>query len=258
MTPDIDAALSWLQLNVPTVVAMVLLLVAGWFLARLTRAGVDRAARAVGAGNDSRWAGFFRTAGRTAFWLIMAFFVFAALQLVRRTDTAGWLDRLGELLPRLLGGGAILVGGALLSVIVRDIATRSLSQVGIDQARTIARVLQLIVIVTAFVVGVDQLGVQVSFLVTMIAIVTGGVVLALGIAFGLGATSLVRNLIAARDARWHYSPGQRVRVGDTEGELLEITPTVFVLATQLGRVTLPAQTFHEGPITALDQVTGHG
>jgi hypothetical protein len=100
--------------------------------------------------------------------------------------------------------------------------------------------------------------VQVTFLVTMIAIVTGGAVLSVGLAFGLGASCLVRNLIAARDARWHYSPGQRVRVGDTEGELLEITPTVFVLATQAGRVTLPARAFHEYPVTTLDQAVERG
>jgi hypothetical protein len=258
MTPDIDRPLSWLQQNVPTVVAMVLLLVTGWFLARLTRAGIGRAAAAAGAASDSRWRGFFTAAGTAAFWLIIAFFAFAALQLVRRSDAMGWLDRLGDLLPRLLGGAAILVGGALLSVVVRDIAARSLSQLGVDQARTVARVLQFVVLVTAFVVGVDQLGVQVTFLVTMIAIITGGVVFSVGLAFGLGATSLVRNLIAARDARWHYSPGQRVRVGETEGELLEITPTVFVLATQMGRVTLPARTFHESVVTALDRVAERG
>jgi hypothetical protein len=161
-------------------------------------------------------------------------------------------------LPRLLGGAAILVGGALLSVIIRDVTARWLAPLGVEQARTIARALQLVVLVTAFVVGVDQLGVQVTFLVTMIAIVTGGAVLSVGLAFGLGASCLVRNLIAARDARWHYSPGQRVRVGDTEGELLEITPTVFVLATQAGRVTLPARAFHEYPVTTLDQAVERG
>jgi hypothetical protein len=234
------------------VAAVLLLLAAGWFLARLARAAVTRGARAIGVGREGIWGRLFVAMGELLHWAILIAFVVAAIQITRSVETGNWIDWLGEFLPHLLGAVAVLVAGMLLSLLVRDLAVRYLSHFGVEQARTAARTLQTIVLVTAFVVAIDQVGIEIGFLVTMIAILAGGVVFALSLSFALGAADLVRNLVAARDARRYYSPGQRVRVGDLEGELLEITPTVIVLGTQNGRVTVPARVFHESSITLLE------
>lgn len=257
MMPQIEAGLVWLQERVPTVAAVLLLLVAGWFVARLARAGLRRGAAAIGAG-DGIATRFFNFVAELLFWLILIAFAVAAIQVTRAAGPMPFIDEIGSFLPGVLGGAAILVGGTLLSVIVRDLTVRSLSQLGVEQARVFGRVLQIVVLATAFVVGMDQIGVRVAFLVTMLAILAGGVVFSVGLAFALGAAGLVKNLLAARDARRHYSPGQRVRIGDTEGELIEITPTVIVLAAQGARVTVPACVFHESAITLIDPVSGRG
>ena len=53
-------------------------------------------------------------------------------------------------------------------------------------------------------------------------------------------------------------PGNRLRIGETDGELVEITPTVLVLATQNGRITVPAHVFHDSVITLVDTAADHG
>lgn len=250
--PDLDTALRWFLDRVPTVVTVLLLLGAGWLLARLARGGVRRASALLGASSDGPWARIVAVVAGLAFWLVLLAFVLVAVQVGREAGAVIWFDRLGEFVPRLFGGIAILVGGTLLSMVARDFALRWLSQLGVEQAHGLARLLQLAVLVTAFVVSIEQLGIETTFLVTMIAIVAGGIVFAVGLAFAIGAADLVRNLVAARDARRHYAPGQRIRVGETEGELVEITASVLVLATQGGRVTVPARVFHESVVTLLE------
>jgi hypothetical protein len=101
------------------------------------------------------------------------------------------------------------------------------------------------VVLTAIVIGIEQLGINVSFLTTTV-IVVGGILLAgAALAFGLGARYFVANIIGAQTTRKLYSNGQLLRIGDIEGRLLEITPTTVVLDTDQGRAAIPAKLFHE-------------
>jgi len=92
---------------------------------------------------------------------------------------------------------------------------------------------------------IEQIGIDVTFVTTMIAIVLGVVLAGFSLAFGLGARQSVANLIAARSLRRHFALGQRARFGSIEGEIVEFTPTSVILSTLEGRVHVPASQFDE-------------
>ena len=93
--------------------------------------------------------------------------------------------------------------------------------------------------------GIDQIGIDVTFVTTMLAIVLGGVVLGFSLAFGLGTRRVVANLVASHSLQRYFSVGQRARFGEIEGEILDFTPTGVVLATEQGRTHVPASHFDE-------------
>jgi len=59
------------------------------------------------------------------------------------------------------------------------------------------------------------------------------------------------DLHAAYYASQQYSVGQIVRIGDLEGEIIQLTPTAVLLSTQEGRVLVPAKRFSEESSTLL-------
>lgn len=259
MSIDWNPALAWLGARAANLAAALALLVVGWIVAHFARSAVKRAAgRFAPDRRDAVWTRILHIGQELLFWFILLVFVLAAIDVARVAMPGGWLERISGYLPRLIAAAAIVIVGAMLGLICRDLTLRALPTSDQNRSRLIARAVQLAVLLTAFVVAVDQLGIRVTFPVTIIAIGVAGGVFAIALAFALGAAELARNLLGARDARHHYAPGQRIRVGSVEGELVEISSSMLVLATADGRVTVPAKAFHDSAIVLLRVGPDHG
>jgi small-conductance mechanosensitive channel len=160
-------------------------------------------------------------------------------------------------LPNLVAGVLVIVIGFFLGAIVRDLATATSPAGRTAQGLLIGKASQIAVIVIALVIGLDQIGIDVTFIVTVLAIATGVLLGGFAIAFGLGARGFVANLIGARDLKREIEPGQVIRFGEIEGEVLEITATTIVLATKDGRSRIPAGIFATEPMTIVDLDSPH-
>ena len=109
--------------------------------------------------------------------------------------------------------------------------------------------------VTMIVIGVDQIGINIAVLLTVISIVIGTLLGGVAIAFGLGSKNLVSNLIGARYLNKDYRVGETIRIGDTEGTIIELSPVSVILETSEGRMTIPAKTFSERSSLLVQQET---
>jgi len=248
--------------HVPSLVGAILLLVAGLVIGRLSSRGVLRIGGAINRLFDRFMPASslikFRLSpaalqliGNVAFWLIVLFFITVATRVAGLDAFADWLGGIFDYLPTLLAGGLIILAGYLISALVRDLVSATLSSAGLSQSELFGAIAQGTTFLTAVVIGIDQMGVDASFLVTIVAIFVGAVLSSVALAFGLGARTLVSNLIGAHYLQQHFRPGQLARIGTIEGEILELTPTSVVLAGEDGRITIPAKVFNEESMVLL-------
>tara|TARA_R110000822_G_scaffold59736_39_gene149332 strand:- start:24695 stop:25594 length:900 start_codon:yes stop_codon:yes gene_type:complete len=179
------------------------------------------------------------------FWGVLLFFIAASANMLDWKIFAGLTDALLTYLPSVLTGLLIILAGFALSGIARSAVASTAESTGIAQADLLARIAEVTVVLTAMVIGVEQLGINVAFLTTTLIVVAGVLLGGAALAFGLGAKHFVANVIGVQTARKHYQLGQLIRVGEIEGYLLEITPTLVILDTQQGRAAVPAKLFHE-------------
>ena len=186
-----------------------------------------------------------------AYWIVMLFFFAQAASVGRLEAFATWLDRIVGFVPTMIGGALIILGGYIISTVVRDVVSASLAATHVADVKIPALLAQGATFLIAIVIGIDQVGIDVSFLVIIFSILLGGILLAFAIAFALGARTLVSNLIGAREFREHYAAGQAVQIGELRGTILELTTTGIVLDTVDGRVIVPAAVFHEQNTTLL-------
>jgi len=253
--------------TLPNLIGALLLLLVGWLLARLLRAGavrlihlLDRAIRRLSSRNADRPGILSASAevlGSIVFWVVVLFFLTAATQVLGLDAFLGWLNRVVDYLPTLLTGGLIVLAGFLLSALVRDVVATT-APVADSQRVLLGRVAQLVILVTAVVIGADQIGIKVTFLVIMVTVLAGTLLGGLALALSLGARTYVSNLIGAHYLRQQYRAGQTVRVGQFEGRILEFTATAIVLETADGRVNLPGKIYHDEPIVLLMGGNQHG
>ena len=244
--------------HLPALLGALALVLIGWFVASWLRAltrklglrvnrGLDRVLRMDRAQRIRLSPALVRLLANLVFWIVLLGFITAAARVAELETVSGWLQAVIAYLPKLLLGALIVVAGYLIAAVVRDLVIDALDSAGVAQRQLIGRLAQAATFLAAIVIGIDQIGIDVTFVTTMIAIVLGVVLAGFSLAFGLGARRVVANLIAGHALQQQFSIGQRARIGGVEGEIVEFTPTAVVLATAEGRVTVPAGCFDEQP-----------
>jgi small-conductance mechanosensitive channel len=243
----------------PSLAAAVALLVVGWIAARVLRLATLRGvglleallARLSGASERLRFRRSAALLGALVFWITLLVFVTAATQVLGLTLFTAWLARLVEYLPTLAAGLLIIVAGYILAGFVADLVHAAAPRLAPAQRDALARIAQAATLVTAILVGADQVGIKVTWIAILAAVLLGTLLGGVLIAVSLGARGYVSNLIGAHHLRQAFRVGERVRVAGFEGRIVDVTPTSLVLDTGDGRVSLPGRVYHDEPIVLL-------
>ena len=240
----------------PQFIGTLILLVIGWLVAVVLRIATRKVIRSLDV--------FFQRSSKTdsikqekikrsyaviasniVFWTVMIFFIAAAANMLGWQMFTIWMTNLITYLPNLITGLLIILAGFLFSGLTRTGVLNAAHSASIEYAETLARIVQVVIIFTTIVIGVKQIGINVDFLENVLIVVVGVLLSGLVLAFGLGAKTLVANIIGAQYFRKHCSLGEYMSVGDVEGVIIEVTQTSIILDTASGRTTVPAKTFQE-------------
>ena len=106
-----------------------------------------------------------------------------------------------------------LTGGTL----ARHILEQASVGLGIGQSSLLGRLAQAVIVISGVVIGIDQFGVNVNFLIQLTTVTAAAVFGGIALVFALGTRQHLANLIGAHYVRKHYAPGDYVRVGAFEG-----------------------------------------
>jgi hypothetical protein len=179
------------------------------------------------------------------YWVVMIFFLAVGANVLGWDLFSGWLDNIVGYLPGLVTGLLIILAGILLGSLARAAIHSATHRSAPEQSAMMARGIQVVIVFSAVIIGVEQIGLNIGFLSTLIVVVVAGLLGGAALAFGLGARSLVANVIGAQYTRRHCQVGDLIRLGATEGEVIEIAQAGIVIATAEGKAIIPARLFHE-------------
>jgi len=185
------------------------------------------------------------------FWLTLAIAVMVALRLVGLGGgLADAMDELLGLVPRFLVGLVIVGAGHLLGIILRGLVSTMTATSGTTLAPRLA---YAAVLTVAIVMALQHTGIDTTFLTQLLLVFLVVSLGGLTLAFALGARDYVANLIARADLE-RYQLGQRLKVGEHEGVVVEIRSTGLDLSTDQGIVSIPASTFASSTVVLMANV----
>lgn len=252
---------SILGTNLPALTELVALavLVGGFVVARLAAAATAGALNAV----DRRTARYttsdasvlsprlIKLSRTVVFWLVFILAVVLSLRVLGVGGVSSLVNSAAEFLPRLLIAFSIVVAGYLIGLVARHVVGEVVD--GLDQASIVPRLLQGTIVAVAVVMGLQQIGVDISFITQLVLILVATVSAGLMLAFALGAKQHVSNLLARRELE-RLSIGQRVRVDSFEGDIVDIHSTGIDVATDHGVASIPASRIAEAGLLKLDEI----
>ncbi|NWF35929.1 mechanosensitive ion channel domain-containing protein [Mariprofundus sp. KV] len=240
----------------PQVIAGIALLAAGWLVAYLLAAatkrvvgGIDLLFKRGSKSGNAKQARMQRTSiliiSKAVFWTVMLFFIAATANMLGWKMFSGWMDGVITYLPNLIAGIAIVLGGILLSNSARTIISTAAASAGVEHFDLLSRLVQIAILFTAIVIGVEQIGINVQFLTSITLVIVGILLAGAALAFGLGAKTLIANVIGSQQLRQQCRLGETMTVGQFEGIVTEVTRTTVCLETEAGRTVVPAKLFLE-------------
>ncbi|TFG64286.1 MAG: mechanosensitive ion channel [Nitrospirales bacterium] len=258
LTEAVTASLSQIIAFVPTIILAILLLGLGYLLGRVVSIATIRFLQLIG---------FDRLLSRTAvqtllersgtkqkvseilgmigFWIIFLVFLIKASDTLGLTMMSDALTGLANYIPNIGIAVLILILGLMAANFVRELITMTCISAGITQGTMVAQAVYVALVLLIIVTAIDTLGIDTELLNSTIVILLAGLIGGAALSFGLGSRNAVANLIAA-----HYlSPvvriGMMVKVGETQGTIVAVTPISVVVETREGRVIIPASQFSE-------------
>ena len=183
--------------------------------------------------------------GLAFFWLVMLATFILISNILKLTVLTKGLEIIFVYSPNVIA--AILI--VFVAIIFGKFIARTIStlgnQVGIKYGNSLGKIVQYLIILSAIIIAIDQLGIEVTFLISMMNITVASVFFAAAFAFGLGARTSVSNILASFYIRKMYKEGDYIRIGDVEGRIAKIESNVVRIDSEAGQFFIPAKTFNE-------------
>jgi hypothetical protein len=197
----LQASFAQLAQVIPALLGAVVILFAGYLLAKLIEQGAERLLHRLRLNQMLERGGVMeaverggthfnptRVIGKTLFWILMFGVIIVAATTLGMESLAGVFAELVGYLPSLMSAIVIMIVGIVLGRFTGGLIMASAGAV--QGAPTLARVARGGVIMLSVFMALQELGIATDIVTTAFAILFGAVALGLALAFGLGNREL--------------------------------------------------------------------
>ena len=235
----------------PRLAGAVVLVVVGWLVVALLRrllvrglrlAGLDALGERLGVGDVLERFGLGRSVssliGNVVRIALLVVVVFAALSLLGLQFLSASLNAGILFLPRIVVALVLVLAGIVVAELARKQVDRLSAQM--DLPGPLGVLAEAAILSVFGVTALAQLGIPVSVLLLIVAILLAGVALTFALAFGIGGQTMAREVSARRYVEGAYEVGQDVSLDGHRGTIAAIDSTCTVLETAAGdRLRVP-------------------
>ncbi len=151
--------------------------------------------------------------------------------------------------PKVMIAVIVVIVARALGRIVGLFAETALRPISAGLAGRARLILSSVILGVGVIIALQQVGVSTDIILILVAALAFGGALAAALGAGLGSVPLARQVAAGRHVARRYTPGEKVRVGDAEGNISEIGLAATRIEVAEGRfVDVPNLDFIAGAI----------
>lgn len=136
--------------------------------------------------------------GRIVYWLVVIIFIIIALHALKVPAILELLKQLFIYLPNIAVAFLLILVGYLLGNVLGRAALLASVNAGIRSSRLLANGVKTIIVLVAFAMALEQLGIGRETVIVAFTIIFGGIVFALALAFGLGGRDMAKDYLEKR------------------------------------------------------------
>lgn len=203
------AVLSQISQFLISVLLVIFILIVGWLISKLIKTLVVKVLRSVRLDElsdriqlDSILAkgGIKYTLseliGVVCYWLALLVTFVVAINAVGLTVAADLLNRVVLYIPNIIASIFILILGMFVATLLSSIVQTAATNAGLSQAKLLGKIVEVVVVVFAVAITLEQLGIGAKIIEMIIVIVLGSLGLAAALAFGMGCRNIAEKFLA--------------------------------------------------------------
>jgi len=128
--------------------------------------------------------------GVICYWLALLVTFMVAINAVGLTIAADLLNKIVLYIPNVIAAIFILIVGMFIATLLRNIVTTAANNAGVAQAKVLSKVVEVVIMVFAILVALEQLNIGIRITELTVAIIMGSIGLGCALAFGLGCKDI--------------------------------------------------------------------
>lgn len=258
ITDSVGQALESFIKYIPTVVSSIVLIILGWFLAKIlsviiyqisskiTKQFSKKRTQDSGLKETNTYIQLNKVVKKLVFWFVFLFFAIAAIATLGIPTFSNLLFWMAAYLPKLISALLIIFLGIWTSDFVFLLIKRNFANItGFEHSEFLSQLAKWLIIFITIIIAIGQAGIESTLLIAITGAGFAAMFGALALAFALGAKSAFGNIINAFYIKKHYSVGDKIKITDIEGEIVDITNSYVIVKLSKGNAIIPAQKFAE-------------
>jgi hypothetical protein len=185
------------------VLLVLIILFIGWVISKLIKTLVTRVLKAIRLdvlserieldkllAKGSIQYSFSEIVGIVCYWLALLVTFVIAINAIGLTVAADLLNKVILYIPNIIAAIFILILGMFAATLLKNIVQTAATNAGIAQANLLGKAVEIVVIVFAITIVLEQLNIGARVIELAVGIVLGAVGLAVALAFGLGCKDI--------------------------------------------------------------------
>ncbi len=134
--------------------------------------------------------------GVICYWIALLITFMVALNAVGLVIAANLLNQIVLFIPNIIAAIFILVAGMFVAVTLKTIVKTAAGNAGISQAALLSKITEVVIMVFAIAMALEQLQIGTTIINTVITIILGSLGLGFALALGLGCKDIVGKSVA--------------------------------------------------------------
>lgn len=195
----------------PNILAAIIILLVGWLIAKVLKAGVLRLLKALKFPSLTEKGGidgFLATGGvkqsatdvvaTLVYWLVMLVVLVMAVNALELEVASQLLNQILLYIPNIIVAVIVIAVGLYAASFVGALVRTAAANAGIEEAGFVAGLSRYALVIFAFAIALEQLRIGREIVTNAVLILFGAAALAAGLAVGLGARDIVARYLEER------------------------------------------------------------
>jgi len=250
-----------------TFIGALVILIIGWIIAKIVSKTVRKVLERIQVGklleksnlqelfgNRDMAKSVTNVISKFIYYFILLIFILMATEALGMEAITEQVSALIDFFPKVLVAVIIFVIGFYIASFIRDMVTTATKSVGVAGGSIIGSGIFYFLLIIVSVTAIEQMGIDTELITSNLSIIIAGIIIGGAISYGFAAKDIMGDIVSTFFAKKSFIAGQFIRIGDIEGQIIEINSTNITVLSNNDKIVVPTKQFMSQSVTILNDV----